>query len=257
MTNDNVSTGYIVKDKVLNTKVMGHRGAALLAPENTLASIRAAAEVGATWVEIDVYLIAEGGLVIFHDDTLDRCTNGTGLTRDARPMEVAELDAGAWFSEKFAGEKVPTLLEALECIQSLNLGLNLEIKHDSADVENIVPAVMAMLRDHWQDNDKLMISSFNLAALELCYEIDPQRHLAPLYEVIPDDWQEQLKAIKAYSLNCDYSRLTETQARAVKAAGYKLLCYTANDPKKVEAHWEWGMDAVITDDPTKFAFLSA
>ena len=244
-----------LKEKVLKTKVMGHRGAALLAPENTLASVRAAAEAGATWVEIDVYLIAEGGLVIFHDDTLDRCTNGSGVTREARPTEVAELDAGAWFSEKFVGEKVPTLLEALECIQSLNLGLNLEIKHDGADVENIVPAVMAMLRDHWQDNDRLMISSFNLAALELCYEIDPQRHLAPLYEDIPEDWQEQLAGIEAYSLNCDYSRLTEAQARAVKAAGYKLLCYTVNDPQTVEAHWTWGMDAVITDDPTRFASL--
>lgn len=244
-----------LKEKVLKTKVMGHRGAALLAPENTLASVRAAAEAGATWVEIDVYLIAEGGLVIFHDDTLDRCTNGSGVTREARPTEVAELDAGSWFSADFVGEKVPTLLEALECIQSLNLGLNLEIKHDGADVENIVPAVMAMLRDHWQDNDRLMISSFNLAALEMCYEIDPQRHLAPLYEDIPEDWQEQLAGIEAYSLNCDYTRLTEAQARAVKAAGYKLLCYTVNDPQTVEAHWAWGMDAVITDDPTRFASL--
>lgn len=243
------------KRDILKTKVMGHRGAALLAPENTLASVRAAADAGATWVEIDVYLIAEGGLVIFHDDTLDRCTNGSGVTREARPTEVVELDAGSWFSTDFVGEKVPTLLDALECIQSLGLGLNLEIKHDAADVENIVPAVMAMLRDHWQDNDRLMISSFNLAALEMCYEIDPQRHLAPLYEDIPEDWQEQLFGIEAYSLNCDYSRLTEAQARAVKAAGYKLLCYTVNDPQTVEAHWAWGMDAVITDDPTRFASL--
>ncbi|GAA0240418.1 glycerophosphoryl diester phosphodiesterase [Marinomonas primoryensis] len=255
--NDKVSNDHASKDRVLNTKVMGHRGAALLAPENTLASIRAAADAGATWVEIDVYLIAEGGLVIFHDDTLDRCTNGTGVTRDARPADVAELDAGSWFSADFAGEKVPTLLDALECIQSLNLGLNLEIKHDGADVENIVPTVLAMLRDHWEDNDNLMISSFNHAALQLCYDIDVDRHLAQLYEDIPEDWQAQLEGIKAYSLNCDYSRLTQSQAQAVKAAGYKLLCYTANDPRKVESHWAWGMDAVITDDPTKFAFLSA
>lgn len=240
----------------LNTKVMGHRGAALLAPENTLASIRAAADAGATWVEIDVYLIAEGGLVIFHDDQLDRCTNGSGVTRETRPTDMAALDAGSHFSPEFAGENVPTLLEALECIQSLGLGLNLEIKHDTADVETIVPAVMAMLRDHWQDNDKLMISSFNLAALQLCYDIGDQRHLAPLYEVIPDDWQEQLASIKAYSLNCDYLNLTQAHAQAIKAAGYQLLCYTVNDPDAVADYWAWGMDAVITDDPTRFAFLS-
>ncbi|MEP0071523.1 MAG: glycerophosphoryl diester phosphodiesterase [Marinomonas sp.] len=241
---------------ILNTKVMGHRGAALLAPENTLSSIRAAAAAGATWVEIDVYLIAEGGLVIFHDDTLDRCTNGEGVTRDAQLNYVIGLDAGTKFSADFAGEKVPTLLEALECIQSLGLGLNLEIKHDGADVETIVPAVMEMLKTHWVDNNKLMISSFNHAALQMSYGINSDRHLAQLYEDIPDNWQEELENIQAYSLNCDYSRLTETQAKAVKAAGYKLLCYTANDPQAVESHWAWGMDAVITDDPSKFAFLS-
>lgn len=241
---------------ILNTKVMGHRGAALLAPENTLSSIRAAAAAGATWVEIDVYLIAEGGLVIFHDDTLERCTNGEGVTRDAQLNYVIGLDAGAKFSADFAGEKVPTLLEALECIQSLGLGLNLEIKHDGVDVETIVPAVMEMLKTHWADNNKLMISSFNHAALQMSYGINSDRHLAQLYEDIPDNWQEELESIQAYSLNCDYSRLTETQAKAVKAAGYKLLCYTANDPQAVESHWAWGMDAVITDDPSKFAFLS-
>ncbi|MFT2097936.1 glycerophosphoryl diester phosphodiesterase [Marinomonas sp. 2405UD66-6] len=241
---------------ILNTKVMGHRGAALLAPENTLSSIRAAAAAGATWVEIDVYLIAEGSLVIFHDDTLERCTNGEGLTRDAQLNYVIGLDAGTKFSADFAGEKVPTLLEALECIQSLGLGLNLEIKHDGADVETIVPAVMEILKTHWVDNNKLMISSFNHAALQMSYGINSDRHLAQLYEDIPDNWQEELESIQAYSLNCDYSRLTETQAKAVKAAGYKLLCYTANDPQAVESHWAWGMDAVITDDPSKFAFLS-
>ncbi len=242
-------------DTVLDTKVMGHRGAALLAPENTLSSIKAAAEAGASWVEIDVYLIAEGGLVIFHDDTLERCTNGTGETRLLLPADVSRLDAGGYFSAAFNNEKVPTLLEALECIQSLGLGLNLEIKHADKDVENIVPAVMAVLRDHWQDNNKLIISSFNHQALQLCYEIADGRHLAQLYEAIPDDWQVQLQSIEAYSLNCDYSVLTKEQAQAVKAAGYKLLCYTPNDPDLVASHWEWGMDAVITDDPTQFAFL--
>lgn len=240
---------------MIDTKVIGHRGAALLAPENTLASIRAAAKAGATWVEIDVSLINEGGLVIFHDDTLDRCTNGSGLTRKMLPADVALLDAGSYFSTEFAGEKVPTLLETLECIQALGLGLNLEIKHDADDVENIVPAVMAVLRDYWQDEDKLIISSFNYAALQLCYEIDSYRHLALLYDDIPENWQEQAEAIQAYSVHCLYSRLTQPQAQQIKAAGYKLICFTANDPKVVEPLWSWGMDAIITDDPTQFAFL--
>jgi len=243
------------KKDIINAKVMGHRGAALLAPENTLASIRAAAATGVTWVEIDVYLIGEDGLIIFHDDELSRCTNGAGVTRQALPEYVAGLDAGGYFSAEFAGEKVPTLVEALECIQSLGLGLNLEIKHDESDVENIVPPVLAALDAHWKDNDKLLISSFNHGALVLCHQLDKTRHLGQLYGPIPEDWQAQLEAIQAYSLNCDYRALTQEKAQAIKGAGYQLLCYTANDMALVAQHWEWGMDTIITDDPTRFAPL--
>ncbi len=239
------------------SKVMGHRGAALLAPENTLASIRAAAETGVKWVEIDVYPIAQGGLIIFHDHTLERCTNGSGLTLDANLEAVLSLDAGAWFGVQHTGEKVPTLEQAIACIQELGMGLNLEIKYEGTDVEAIVPPILAVLAEHWQDNDKLMISSFNYPALEICYAMNKQLHLAYLVEDVPDDWLLKLAAIEAYSLNCYYLPLTEQQARAVKAAGYKLLCYTANEAHLVEHHWDWGMDAVITDDPRQFMHLEA
>ena len=244
-----------LKKDILKSKVMGHRGAALLAPENTLASIKTAAATGVKWVEIDVYLIDKGGLIIFHDDTLERCTNGVGLTRDTDPLIASTLDAGAWYGEEFKGELVPTLIEALDCIQALGLGLNLEIKHDAADVENIVPTVLDTLKEYWVDNDQLLISSFNHEALKMVFELDPQRHLGQLYEAIPVDWQAQLERIHGYSVNCDYAQLTEKQAAAVKAQGYKLMCYTANDVDAVADHWQWGMDVVITDDPSLFAAL--
>lgn len=237
------------------TKVMGHRGAALLAPENTLASIKAAAATGAKWVEIDVYPIAQGGLIIFHDDTLERCTNGSGATQDSDLNTVLSLDAGAWFASEFQGERVPTLEQALDCIQALGIGLNLEIKYDGQDVETVVPPILAVLAERWQNNEQLMISSFNYGALEVCYRANKTLHLAYLVEDIPADWQEKLAAIKAYSLNCDYKLLTQASAQAVKAAGYKLLCYTANTTQAVAQHWDWGMDAVITDDPRQFMHL--
>ncbi|WP_191601551.1 glycerophosphoryl diester phosphodiesterase [Marinomonas algicola] len=237
---------------MLDVKVVGHRGAALLAPENTLAAIKAAADAGAQWVEIDVYLVADGGLVIFHDDTLERCTNGAGATAQSTVPYIKGLDAGAWFSDEFKGETVPTLVEALTYIQSLDLGLNLEIKFEQDNVDAIVPGVLAELDAHWKDNDKLIISSFNKFALEMCSQLAPIRHLAQLYDAIPASWQEDLEYIKAYSVHCDYSQLTEPQAKAIKAAGYKLLCYTANTVEQVSDHWHWGMDAVITDDPKVF-----
>lgn len=236
-------------------KVIGHRGAAALAPENTLAAIRAAAQAGCTWVEIDVYPIAGGGLIIFHDDTLERCSNGVGLTQEADLDTVLSLDAGAWFDVQYQGERIPTLLQALMCIQQLDLGLNLEIKYDAAEVEKTIPPILTLLEKHWQDNDKLLLSSFNYPALEVCQRTHPHRHLGYLVEQVPDDWREKLDAIRAISLNCDYATLNQSQARAVKAAGYQLICYTANTTEAVAQHWRWGMDAVITDDPRVFAEL--
>jgi glycerophosphoryl diester phosphodiesterase len=237
---------------MLTVNVIGHRGAASLAPENTLAAIKAAAAAGAKWVEIDVYLVAQGDLVIFHDDELSRCTNGQGLTAASELAYLKTLDAGAWFADRFQGEPIPTLVEALTCIQALGLGLNLEIKFEEDNVDAIVPGVLAALATHWHDNEQLLISSFNKAVLERCHALAPERYLGQLYEAVPVDWLADLQHIQGYSVHCDYRLLTPSQAKAIKAAGYKLLCYTANTADAVASHWQWGMDAVITDDPAVF-----
>lgn len=237
---------------MFNTKVMGHRGAAKIAPENTLASLKAAADAGLKWIEIDVSLAGEDDLVIFHDDTLDRCTNGSGLVIETSITNLKELDAGSWFDSRFANETVPTLVEALQYIQQLNLSLNLEIKYAGEQIERIVPAVMEQIQIHWHDKSKLMISSFNEAALVMVRELDQDIRLGQLYTKIPDNWPQTLATINAFSLNCYYADLTKEQAEAVKQAGYYLFCYTANDPELVKEHWGWGMDTIITDDPDIF-----
>lgn len=233
------------------TKVMGHRGAAKMAPENTLAAISAAAAVGTQWVEIDVTLAADG-LVIFHDDTLDRCSNGLGLVKEKTLTQLKTLDAGHWFGEKFVNEGIPTLEQALAHIQALGLSLNLEIKYEKDDIDAIVPAVMTQLAEHWLDKSKLCISSFNEAVLVRVRSLDAELRLGQLYRDIPENWSETLSKIQAFSLNCDYSLLKKESALAVKEAGYLLFCYTANEPELVKEHWTWGMDAVITDDPVLF-----
>ncbi|SBS29688.1 Glycerophosphoryl diester phosphodiesterase [Marinomonas aquimarina] len=237
------------------SKVIGHRGAATLAPENTLASIRAAAAAGAKWVEIDVYPIAQGGLIIFHDDRLERCTNGFGSTMEASLETILSLDAGHWFGHEHQGEKIPTFEQAIDCLQELGLGLNLEIKYDGRNVEAVVPAILATLAERWQDPDKLLLSSFNYPALQLCRRLSPTVHLGYLVEEVPHDWLLKLAAINACCLGCHYQPLTEHQARAVKAAGYLLVCYTANEAHLVREHWRWGMDSVVTDDPRQFVHL--
>src|ERR1700683_1095896 len=92
-------------------KVIGHRGAALRAPENTLAGFRKAAELGCTWVEFDVRLSLEDRPIIFHDDTLERTTEGTGPVGATTLVDLLSLDAGSFFDFAYRGERIPTLDE--------------------------------------------------------------------------------------------------------------------------------------------------
>src|SRR3954454_23608769 len=94
-------------------RVVGHRGAAMRAPENTLASFREAARLGAGWVELDVKLTQDGVPVVIHDETLNRTTDRQGAVRSMGFAELAEADAGSWFGPAYAGERVPRLEDAL------------------------------------------------------------------------------------------------------------------------------------------------
>lgn len=237
-------------------RVIGHRGAAGSAPENTLASFRRAAELGVSWVEMDVSLLADSGTVIFHDENLDRCTDGHGRLNTKTLAELKALDAGRWFADEFAGEPIPTLSEALAEIQRLKLGLNLEIKHDGPGIETLVRRVLCTLEQEWQDPNRLLLSSFNHQALLLCQQWAPVWRRGQLYEHIPAQWARELAEIDAYSLHCNYRHLTPAVARQIKHAGYWLLCYTANEPLKVAQHWAWGVDAFFSDFPERFIGLN-
>src|SRR5712692_9179692 len=111
-------------------RVIGHRGAAASAPENTLAGLRRAKALGCAWVEFDVRLTGDGALVLCHDPSLDRTTSGTGAVSAQSLAAIRDCDAGSWFAPAFAGERVPTLEEVLLLAAELDLGTNIEIKSD-------------------------------------------------------------------------------------------------------------------------------
>lgn len=233
-------------------RIIGHRGAAAVAPENTLASFRAAAALGVRWVEMDVSMSADGEAVIFHDEALERCTNGHGLLGQTDLDTLRTLDAGSWFSEAFVGERIPTLSEALSELRHLGLGLNLEIKHEGPGLELLVTKVLDTLGRAWPEPETLLISSFNHQALQLCQAQAPHLRRAQLYESIPEQWQQELSEIDAYSLHCDYQALNAELCHAIKQSGYRVFCYTVNLPDSVAGHWAWGMDGLFTDDPRLF-----
>jgi glycerophosphoryl diester phosphodiesterase len=167
-------------------QVVGHRGALALAPENTLAAFRLAAELGVDAVEFDVQRTADGVPLVFHDDTLDRTTNGRGRLRDAVWSEVRTLDAGSWRSPDHAGERVPSLEELLAWARSATVGLVLEVKQpppasgDERDA-GLVDAVLDALRAK-DLLGRTLIISFDHPSIAEAISREPRARTALLVE---------------------------------------------------------------------------
>lgn len=232
-------------------RVIGHRGACGHAPENTLASIRKAAELGTTFIEIDVTLTADNIAVIQHDSDVDRCTNGSGPILLKTLAEIKKLDAGSWFTPEFAGERIPTLKEATIAICELSLGLNLEIKPTNGWQIPTAEQVGRELLDYWPADVPLLLSSFNIEALTAIGSLLPEVPRGYLSVAIPPDWEKRLKEAGCASLHCEKEYVTKEKVAAVRSAGYRFLVYTVNDVDSAQQFLDWGIDAVITDFPDR------
>lgn len=237
--------------------VIGHRGAAARAPENTLASIRMAATLGASWVEFDVRLSRDGCPILFHDDDLDRTSNGRGPVADHDLAGLKALDAGAWFDASFRGEPIPTLDEAIDTLAELGIGANVEIKPDAARIVETAEMVATILRRRWPSNLPVpLISSFQPEATAVARRMVPAFDRAMLVGRIPGDWRRCLKNLDCNALHCSARYLSRVQAETLVAEGVQLRCYTVNDPKIAKRLAAWGVEAMFTDDPEVIASCS-
>ena len=231
-------------------KVIGHRGAAAHAPENTLAGIRKAAALGVRMIEFDAKLTADGVPILMHDDRLDRTTDAKGPVREMTLACVRTLDAGAWFGPAFRGEPVPTLAEALDLCLSLGLSVNLEIKPCPGRAVETAKVALAVAHDTWPaDRPPPLVSSFERASLETALRVAPDWPRGFLFDRLPKDWMDHVAALRPATLNTSHRRLTAALAKQLKATGLPLLAYTVNDPKRARTLFGWGVDAVFSDTP--------
>ncbi len=232
------------------SRVVGHRGACALAPENTLASIRRAAADGAAMVELDVMLTADDRPVIIHDDLVDRTTDGSGAV-DAMPLAaLGALDAGAWFGAGFAGETVPTLEEALETILDLGIGLNLEIKPSAGRDAETARVALSVARDLWPSGRPApVISSFSREAMAVARDLAADWSRALLSDDVPGDWAEAALILDVKALHLGDAGASEAAVRGVIDGGHPVAVWTVNDAARARVLWGWGVAAVITDDP--------
>jgi glycerophosphoryl diester phosphodiesterase len=230
--------------------VIGHRGAAGCAPENTLAGLRRAGALGCRWVEFDVRLTADGELVLLHDDRLDRTTDGRGKVRALPLSEIRRHDAGKWFDVGFAGERVPTLAEAIAALAELGIGANVELKsgrRGAVETGNAAADVLARL---WPPQlPPPMISSFVTDALTGALDRAPAIARGLLVRAPAGNWRRRAETLGCTTINADHRLLRPAVVAEIRRAGYSVLAYTVNDVARAGELFDWGVAAVFSDVP--------
>jgi glycerophosphoryl diester phosphodiesterase len=216
--------------------VIGHRGAAAHAPENTLASFREAHRRGAPWVEIDVKLTRDGVPIVMHDDSLKRTT---GIDRLVAETSCSELPPG-----------VPTFEEAIACFGELGLGCNVEIKPAAGAEAETARAVVETLRRAWPAHlPPPLLSSFKDTALAAARAAAPDYARALLISELVLDWRERAAALGAVGINVNGHKLGALWAHDIKRAGFALSAYTIDDAVEARALVALGVDCIISDAP--------
>ena len=236
------------------TKVISHRGANKLAPQNTVPAFQKALEFGVDGFENDVHLTKDGRLVVCHNYDIDRTSNGTGLIQDLTFDELRKFDFGSYFSEEFAGTKIPSLEEFLDLCKSLSV-INIEIKSPKKPNTDIARKVINMVKD-FNLFENLIISSFDEQILLDCKEVDPKTRTGMLYA--PDEgpyeaiFEDKIAFAKKYNIQAYHPFamfVDEEYIQDCHKIGVMVNPWTVNPPEAMETLRDWGCDGIITDYP--------
>ncbi|MEX3104561.1 glycerophosphodiester phosphodiesterase [Streptomyces sp. V2] len=245
--------------------VVAHRGASAQAPENTLAAVDKAAEMEVAWVENDVQRTKDGELVVIHDDTLRRTTNAAKIFPDRAPWkvkdftaaEIAQLDAGSWFGPAFAGERVPTLKQFVERLDTHRQKLLLEIKNPQLypGIEQQIIKVLGNegWLDPWHLNNRLIVQSFDAASLRTVHSLKPAVRTGFLGTPAVADLPSYARF--ADLINPSHTTVTSEYVSAVHALRgphhrrLQMYVWTVDDAVNARKAAGFGVDGIITNKP--------
>lgn len=231
-------------------RVIAHRGACLLAPENTLASLYKAAEMGAKWLEFDVMLTSDRQPLVIHDFTLDRTTNGRGKVANTSSLVIQRLDAGSWFSRAFAGEKVPSLEEYVRTAAELGLGMNIEMKGNFFSANLLAQHVVSVLARYWRpDLPRPVVSSFSTACLRAMHKRAPDIALGWISSRWWRNMSTKLEKYHCIALSAEEKILTRERVLEIRSHGKHVLAFTVDDPSRARELLDFGVDAVFSNNP--------
>ncbi len=239
------------------TIITAHRGASQTAPENTLASIEAAIQLNPDRIEIDVQQTLDSIVILMHDITLERTSNGFGLIKEQTFKDISKLDAGSWFSNHFTGEKIPTLEEVIKLING-KCQLIIEIKKGSDFYPDIEKHVLKLIQKQNAEN-WISIHSFDYKVLETVHNLNPDIRLHKLllgkFKYIPFIISNKIEPInisdypyiKEYSIN--YTFANNEIIHLLKSFDKKVNVWTVNDSHVANKLIQLGVDGIITDTP--------
>ena len=227
--------------------IYGHRGASGYAPENTLEAFRLSMEMGADGFELDVHMSRDGELVVIHDESVDRTTNGTGLVRDLTLAQLKTLDASCGMAA-YRGARIPTLGEVFDLIRDTRHIVNVEVKTDEWFYPQIEEKCLALAKEKGVE-DRVLYSSFNHYTLRRLRQLKPDAKLGMLFGDImirPWEYAEQLDVdyLHPMKMNIYVPGFSEGSA----AAGYGVNMWTINDPETMALCLETGT-GIITNYP--------
>jgi glycerophosphoryl diester phosphodiesterase len=234
---------------------IAHRGAGRLAPENTLAAFRLGAEHGYRMFECDAKLSADGVPFLLHDSTLERTSNGRGIAGEQPWSALAQLDAGAWHSRRYAGEPLPTLKALIRfCLANRHL-LDIEIKPTPGFERRTGEVVAQLAARLWVDTDlpPPLLTSFSPESLEGALATEPGLPRGLLLDTLWEGWLDTARRLDCAAIVCNYALWDATTLAQVHAAGMRALSYTVNDPSVARWLTGLGTDGIVTDRVDRFS----
>lgn len=241
----------LVKQVIILTLIFAHRGASGTHPENTMLAFFEAERVKADGIELDVHLTKDGEVVIIHDETINRTTNGKGYVKDFTLAEIQQFDAGCKFKTGKFTAKIPTLDEFLKWFRrTTNMICNIEIKKTTVR-DFLLEEKTIQLVKQYRLEDRVIISSFNHYSIVYCHQVAPEIEIAPLYmEGIYRPW-DYAKSINAKGIHPYYRAVNAQLIQIAQKNGIAVRPFTVDNERDLRYFFRAGTAAVITNYPER------
>ncbi|MCB9206397.1 MAG: glycerophosphodiester phosphodiesterase [Ignavibacteriales bacterium] len=235
-----------------NVQIIAHRGGAKLAPENTLAAFKNAIDIGVDMIEIDVILSKDNKVIVIHDDSIDRTTNGSGKVKEMTLSKIKSFDAGSWFDEKYKDEKIPTLDEVIKLLNG-QVKLLIEIKGGNEEYAGLEEKVVEVI-NNYEAHNWVIVQSFNE---ETVIRIKDANEKITTFYLLGKNGVEYLEKLKNNEINVkkydglapNYQLVTKENIALIKKLDFKCFVWTVNDVELMNGMIHLKVDGIITDSP--------